>query len=135
LGTDGTASNNTLDILKEAYTCAITQKGVYRCPEFPRAQTVLAMATENGAMAQGREKCGKLQVGYRADLIQIDLEDVNTLPHYAAEYAVLYSANAANVKLTMADGVILYENGEWKTMDAEALKYEMKEICANYFRD
>ncbi len=135
LGSDGTASNNTLDILKEMYTCAITQKGYFRRPEFPRAQTVIDLATCNGAKAQGREDCGKIETGYRADLILLDLDTVHTIPYYAPEYALLYSANASNVVLTMVDGRILYENGEWKTLDAEKLKYEMKATCANYFRD
>ncbi len=135
LGSDGTASNNTLDILKEMYTCAITQKGYFRRPEFPRAQTVIDIATVNGAKAQGREDSGKIEVGYCADLILLNLDTVHTIPYYAPEYAVLYSANASNVTMTMVDGKILYENGEWKTLDAEKLKYEMKATCANYFRD
>jgi 5-methylthioadenosine/S-adenosylhomocysteine deaminase len=135
LGTDGTASNNTLDILSEMYTCAITQKGVFYDTEFPRAQTVIDMATRAGAKAQGRTDCGELKVGCRADLTVIDADSVNMIPSYRTDYAVLYAAKSKNVTMTVVDGNILYENGEWKTLDIEALKYEMKEVCANYFKD
>ncbi len=135
LGTDGTASNNTLDLFKEMYICAILQKGVYHDPTFPTAQTVLSLATENAAKAQGRANCGVLREGASADLILVNMEDPNTMPFYEGAAAVVYSATPSNVALTMVDGRILYENGEWKTLDVEALRYEMREVCANYFKD
>ncbi len=135
LGTDGTASNNTLDIFSEMYTCAILQKGVYHRPEFPKAADVIDMATRAGAVAQGRADGGRLEVGCRADLLQIDADSVNMIPSYRTDYAIVYAAKSKNVTMTVADGEILYENGDWKTLDIEALKYEMKEVCANYFKD
>ncbi len=135
LGTDGTASNNTLDLFSEMYTCAITQKGVFRKPEFPKADTVLEMATRSGALAQGRADCGRLAVGYRADLILLDANHINLLPRYRTDYALLYSASGRNVTMTVVDGEILYENGTFTTIDFEQLTYEMKEVCANYFKD
>ncbi len=135
LGTDGAASNNTLDLFKEMHLCALLQKGVYGDPTFPRAADVLTLATENGARAQGRPDCGVLRVGAKADLVLLDMEQPNTMPHYESAGAVLYSATPSNVAMTVADGTVLYENGEWKTLDIEAIRYEMKDVCANYFKN
>lgn len=133
LGTDGTASNNQLDIMREMYTAAILSKGITGDTTVPRAEQVIDMATVNGAKAQGRDDCGRLEEGCRADIILIDLDAVNNIPYYTLPYSAVYSANSSNVKLTMVDGKILYENGEFPTIDIENVKYEMKEVCAHYF--
>lgn len=133
LGTDGTASNNTLDILKEMYVAALIHKGVNLAPDSVTAADVLESATICGARAQGRADCGKLEPGYRADLILIDTDSVNNIPSYDPAYTAVYSANRSDVRLTMVDGRILYENGEYKTLDIEKVKADMRYICAHYF--
>lgn len=135
LGTDGTASNNTLDILKEMYICAILHKGVSRDPEITRVNDIIKMATANGAAAQGREKCGIIERGYRADIVLVDMNAINNIPVYDMSYGLLYSANSSNVCMTMIDGAILYENGEFTSIDIEKLKADMRETCENYFKD
>lgn len=133
LGTDGTASNNTLDILKEMYIAALIHKGVNLKPHCVSANDVLESATICGAIAQGRTDCGKLEEGCRADLILLDMDTVNNIPSYDPYYTAVYSANRSDVRLTMADGKILYENGEYKTLDIEKVKAEMRYTCAHYF--
>ena len=135
LGSDGTASNNTLDILKEMYFAAILHKGTRRRADIISAETVIKMATENGAKAQGRENCGRLAEGCAADIILLDLDAINNIPSYDPAYTAVYSANSSNVLLTMADGEILYERGEFKTLDIERVKHNMRETCENYFKD
>ena len=133
LGTDSAASNNTLDIMKEMFVASILHKGVSYRPDLFEAASFLRMATENGALSQGRTDCGRLEAGMRADLILIDLDAVNNIPMYDPVYTAVYSANASNVCMTMADGKILWENGAYICIDMEKLKYEMREICENYF--
>lgn len=133
LGTDGAASNNTLDILKEMHVASILHKGICRSPERFPAGSFLRMATENGALAQGRTDSGRIAPGKKADLILIDLDAVNNIPMYDPVYTAVYSANSSNVCLTMADGRILWENGAYTGIDMEKLKYEMREICEKYF--
>lgn len=135
LGTDGAASNNTLDLFKEMHLCALLQKGVFGDTTFPQAADVITLATKNGARAQRRADAGELRVGARADLVLLSMEEPNTMPHYEGAGAIVYSATPSNVVMTMSDGQILYENGEWKTLDIEALRYEMKDVCANYFKN
>ena len=134
LGTDGAASNNTLDIMKEMYIAAILHKGIERRPDFGAAYDFIKLATENGAWAQKRSDCGKLEEGYKADLILIDLDAINNIPYFDPCYAAIYSANSSNVYLTMVDGRILYENGEFTTIDIEQVKHNMRFICENYFK-
>lgn len=134
LGTDGAASNNTLSVLKEMQTAAVLHKGIELSPERHTANGFIKMATENGAAAQGRFDCGKLEEGCRADIILIALDDINNIPSYNPEYTAVYSAENSNIRLTMADGEILYENGEYKTIDIEKTIFNMRNACEHYFK-
>ena len=129
LGTDGAASNNSLDFFREMYVASLIAKGSALDPTVGKARDVLKLATENGAFAQRRLDCGKLEVGYRADLVLISLEDINTTPTYDPIYTVLYAAKAQNVKMTVVDGRILYENGVYTTLDIEKIKDNFKRVC------
>ncbi len=133
LGTDGAASNNNLDVFKELKLAAILHKGVTQRAEATNAHTLCRMATLEGARAQGRSDCGRIEVGQKADLILIDLDSLHNIPSYGAETTVAYSADSSDVKMTMVDGKILYENGEYTTIDIEKLKYEAKDVIKHYF--
>lgn len=135
LGTDGAASNNTLDIMKEMYLAAILHKGIERNPANVKADLLLKAACETGALSQGRADCGRLESGCRADVILIDLDTPNNIPYYDLSYAAVYSADSSNVLLTMSDGKILYENGCFTTIDIEKLKYDMRFACARFFEE
>lgn len=133
LGTDGAASNNNLDILKEMQYAILLGKGISRAPESVLASEMLPLVTVNGALAQGRENCGKIKTGYRADAVLVDLDTVNTIPSYGYETTLLYSARGSDVRMTMVDGRVLYENGDYKTIDIEKLKYQAKDVIKHYF--
>ncbi len=133
LGTDGAASNNNLDIFKELKLAAILHKGMTHRADATDAHMVCRLATVGGALAQGREDCGRIAVGHKADMILIDLDSLHNIPSYGYETTVAYSANASDVKMTMVDGKILYENGEYTTIDVEKLKYEAKDVIKHYF--
>ena len=133
LGTDSSASNNTLDILKEIHLAAILQKGIDRDPSSVKADEIVKLATLNGAVSQNRTDSGELAVGKKADIIMIDLDAVNNIPRFSPIYTLVYSANSSNVCFNMVDGKILYEKGEYKTLDIEELKYEMKELNKSFF--
>ena len=128
LGTDSSASNNTLDILKEINFAALLQKGTDRDPSSVKAEEIIKLATENGAICQNRADCGKLEVGKKADIIMLDVDNINNIPSYSPVYTVIYSANSSDVCFTMVDGKILYENKEFTTLDIDKLKHDMREI-------
>ena len=133
LGTDGVASNNRLDILREMQTAAILHKGVVLDPTATTASQMPKLATRNGALAQGRTDCGEIRIGARADLILIDRHSIHNMPCFD-DYAMLcYSAERSDVLLTMVDGRILYQNGTYTLIDEERLRYDAQKVFAHYF--
>lgn len=133
LGTDGVASNNRLDILREMQTAAILHKGVLLDPTATTASQMPRLATRNGALAQGRTDCGEIRIGARADLILIDRNSIHNMPCFD-DYAMLcYSAERSDVLMTMVDGRILYQNGTYTLIDEERLRYDAQKVFAHYF--
>ena len=133
LGTDGVASNNRLDILRELQTAALIHKGVHRNPVEVRAGELVPLATVNGMRAQGRRDCGRVEKGYCADLILIDRSSLHNLPDFD-DYAMLaFSADTSDVLMTMVDGRILWRNGAYTSLDEERLRYDCRETFAHYF--
>lgn len=125
LGTDGAASNNNLNMLEEMHLAAILHNGYHRDPTILKAEEILAMATSHGALLQGRPDTGSLAVGKKADLIALDLTAPHMQPLLDATALSVYSAQGSDVVLTMVDGKILYENGEYYTLDKERILYEV----------
>ena len=133
LGTDGAASNNNLDLLKEMQFAALIHKGFHENPTEITARECFKIATENGARAQGRANCGRIAEGYRADLALIDTDALNNIPLYDTYSALAYSVRSTDVRMTAVDGKILYLDGEFKTLDIEKIKYDAKRTLKNFF--
>jgi 5-methylthioadenosine/S-adenosylhomocysteine deaminase len=126
LGTDGAASNNNLNMMEEMHLASILHNGYHLNAEVVPARQVLKMATRNGALAQGRGNTGVLAVGKRADLMAIDLDAPHLTPNLDSAGLAVYAAQSSDVCLTMVDGKILYENGEYLTLDKEKICAEAK---------
>ncbi|MCL2031512.1 MAG: amidohydrolase [Oscillospiraceae bacterium] len=123
LGTDGAASNNSLDMFEEMKAAAILNKLARRDPEAVKAADALRMATANGYLAQGRAgEGGRIQVGCEADLAVLDFDKPHLTPCHNVISHLVYAARASDVCLTMVRGKILYENGEFPALDAEKIK-------------
>jgi len=122
LGTDSVASNNNTDMFEEIKLVATLYKGISLNPTAMDALTALRLATVNGARAQGRDDCGILKEGYDADIIMLDFDRPHLVPCHNAISNTVYSAHGSDVVLTMVRGEILYENGEFKTIDIERAK-------------
>lgn len=110
IGTDGAASNNALDMFREMYLASVMQKVAKQDASAMDANDVLKMATTGGARAMGLMDCDTLSVGKCADLIMIDMHRPNMQPENDITKNLVYSGSKDNVKLTMIDGKILYEN-------------------------
>ena len=110
IGKDGAASNNALDMFREMYLASVMQKVVKQDASAMDANDVLKMATVGGARAMGLLDCDTLSVGKCADLIMIDMHRPNMQPENHIAKNLVYSGSKDNVKLTMIDGKILYEN-------------------------
>lgn len=113
LGTDGPASNNALDMFREMYLAATLQKVTKMDAAAMDAAAVLRMATTGGAKAMGLTDCDVLAVGKKADIIMINMHRPNMQPENNIVKNLVYSGSKENIKLTMIDGKILYENGEF----------------------
>lgn len=133
LGTDGAASNNTLDLLGELRLASILHKGVTRKADITSAREMSRLISQGGARAQRRDDCGKTEVGQRADGVLIDMDAPNNIPCYDTYASLCYSVNSSNVVMTMVDGRILFENGEYTSIDKEKLIFEAKDVIKHYF--
>ncbi len=135
LGTDSASSNNGLDMLREMYLAAILPKGINNAPDIVSPKDVLKMATVNGAVAQGRYDCGIIKENYKADLAVISLDSPSLYPDFDVINNIVYSAEKSDVILTMVDGEVLYENGEFKTVDVEKIGSECNKIVNEVVRE
>lgn len=134
LGTDSVASNNSLNFFEEMKVFALASKMYYNDPTAVTPKQTLLAATRNGALAQGRDDCGLVKEGFRADLIVVDIRQPNMCPIHNMLNNLVYSASGTDICLTMADGRVLYENGAYPTLDIEKTMFEadaaMKKILA-----
>ncbi len=128
IGTDGPASNNCLDMFREMFLTTALQKIKEQDASAVDANEVLYMATVGGAKAMGLTECDTLSEGKLADLIVIDLKQPNMQPINHITKNIVYSGSKQNVKLTMVNGKILYENNEFIDIDAEAVYAKANEI-------
>ena len=126
LGTDGAASNNNLNMLEEMHLAALLHKGIRRDPTALPMSEVLKMATVNGARLQGRANTGILAVGNKADIVAVDMDRPHLTPCLDPLSNLLFSAQGSDVCMTMADGQILYENGEYLTLDKDRILFEAR---------
>ncbi len=122
LGTDGAASNNTLDMFETMKITALLQKLVYRDPTALPAHQVLRMATINGAKALGLDKSiGSLEVGKKADVILVNLLKPHLKPLHNVFAGLVYAARGSDVDTVIVDGKVLMENRLVKTLDEESV--------------
>lgn len=113
IGTDGAASNNCLDMFREMFLATGLQKLLTKDASACSADSVLKMAFSGSALAMGLNDCDSLKKGKKADLVMIDLQQPNMQPINNIVKNLVYSGSKSNVKLTMINGKILYENGEY----------------------
>jgi len=129
LGTDGAASNNTLDLFSEMRTCALLHKVNQLDPTVMNAREVVKMATIEGAKVLGYEdKIGSLEIGKRADIITINLNKPHLVPMYDPYSHLVYCANGEDVNDVVINGKVIMRDREAKTIDEEKVLKEASEF-------
>ena len=130
IGTDGAGSNNNLDMFEEMHLAALTASAKNLDAAAIAPKEILRMATRNGALIQGREDCGLIKQGFRADLAVVDLRKPHLAPQNDVVSSLVYSAGAQDVVLTMVDGEVVYENGSFAHIDAgEVMSQAERAVC------
>jgi 5-methylthioadenosine/S-adenosylhomocysteine deaminase len=124
LGTDGTASSNDLNMLKEARLAALIQKLHHADPEAMPGDLPLRMATQNGARALGWPDSGAIVPGMLADLILLDCDRPHWRPRYDLVANLLHSAQAGDVSHVMVAGRWLMQDRRLVTLDEERILWE-----------
>jgi len=133
IGTDGMASNNSHDMFEEIKMASLLQKYAASDPTAAPAHEVLAMATTGGAKGQGRDKeSGMLKLGYDADMLMIDFDNPRQSACYDPALNLAYSTTGRDVDMTICRGKVLYEKGEYKTIDIEKLLYETRQAMKEF---
>ncbi|MBQ3537810.1 MAG: amidohydrolase [Clostridia bacterium] len=133
IGTDGTASNNNLDMLEEMHMASVIHNGFMRDATVMNAEKIIKMATVNGAILQGRENCGNLLPGFKADFVAISLDSPNMFPCLDESALVVYSAGRSDVVMTVVDGKTVYEKGEFLTIDKERVYYNVRKTVERLY--
>lgn len=131
LGTDGAASNNDLDLWEEMRLASLLQKVDRMNPEVMSAATVLTMATRGGATAIGLgDTIGSLEVGKRADVIQVTFDDVHHVPTYDVISHLVWVTDEQDVTSVVVDGKVLMNEGEMITIDTDRVTVEASALAA-----
>lgn len=129
LGTDGAASNNSLNLFHEMSLLALIHKGVKRTPQCISAKENICIATINGAKALGLEKeIGSLEAGKKADIAILNLNTPSLTPRNNLIAGLSYSANGSEVETVIIDGKITMEDRKVLTMDEELVYKKVNEI-------
>ena len=104
---------------------ALLPKGNKLDPAIVTPAQVLAAATYNGAVAQGRNDCGLVKEGFKADLCVLDITGPSWCPQIDPLVNVVYAGHGSDVVLTLCDGKVVYRDGAWPTIDIEKAKAEV----------
>ena len=129
LGTDGAASNNSLNMFRELGLLTLIHKGVNKTPQCISAREGFRIATINGAKALGlEEETGSIEAGKKADLAILDLNTPSLTPRNNLIAGLSYSANGSEVETVIIDGKIVMEDRKVLTMDEELVYKKINEI-------
>ena len=123
LGTDGAASNNDLNLWEEIDTTAKLHKLISRDPKVVSAQEAFEMATIRGARALHLDKeIGSIEKGKRADLVVVDLDDLNQTPFYNIYSDLVYATKSDDVRTVIIEGRVVMRDRRLLTLNEQTIK-------------
>ncbi len=130
LGTDGAASNNSLDMFNEMKFAALLSKIHTLDPTTLPAQVALEMATINGAIALGlQEKIGSLEVGKKADIVVVDMKKPHLAPLHNVISHLVYSAIGSDVDTVIVDGKVIMQGRRVLTLEEDKVLEEAQKVA------
>ena len=129
LGTDGAASNNSLNMFHEMNLLTLIHKGANKTPQCVSALEGFRISTINGAKALGLgDDIGSIEVGKKADLAILNLNTPSFMPRNNLLAGIAYSANGSEVETVIINGQVTMEDREILTMDEELVYHKVNEI-------
>ena len=135
IGTDGAASNNTLNMFREMSLLSLLQKGLHSDPTAMSADKVIKAATENAAAALGMSgKLGVIREGALADLIFIDLNEPSLFPDNNIPTSLCYSANGTEVSSVMINGRFVMKDRQMLTIDVKNVYEHVRRAAQNHLK-
>lgn len=129
IGTDGAASNNSLNLFSEMNAAALVYKGSGKDAQAVNALQVFQFATKNAAKALNLENTGAIEINKKADLAILNLNVPGFKPRRNLLSALSYSVNGSEVETVIINGKIVMENRELKTIDEERVTYNLQKTC------
>ena len=129
LGTDGMSSHNSADFFSDIKLAAALHNGVGEDPAALTAWDALEMATVSGVRALGRTDTGTVAPGKLADLILVDFTAPNLTPCHSEAENLAFAARGADVAMNMCRGRVIYEKGEFFTLDLEKIRAEVEQYA------
>jgi len=133
LGTDGAASNNTLNLFREMGVLTLIHKGLLEDAEAVSAQDALHFATANGAKALGLDT-GLIAPGRKADLAILDLDVPQFQPLNNPVSGLCYAAGGSEVETVIVDGAVVMEKRQMLTVDEERIYFEVNRVREKFGR-
>ncbi len=124
IGTDGSASNNNLDIIEEVRTVSLVQKVKFNEKALNAKDAFRMLVNFNGLFDAGRLEVGKL-----ADIVIVKLDGFEAIPIYNPYSFVIYALNSRDVRDVIINGKVILKNGEFVNMDEEKVKFEVRELA------
>ena len=126
LGTGGAIECGNLDMFEVMRGAAMTERAASGDAAAMPSPAVLMMATTCGARAQGRaNECGMIKEGFDADLCLIDFSAPHLIPCHNVLNGLVYGAKGGDIAMTMVRGKILYQNGQFPTIDLKEVIEEL----------
>ena len=132
VGSDGMASNNNHNLFGDLYVMSLIYKGYNLDPTAVEPAQTLRAASRTGALSQGREDCGLVKEGFRADLCVMDVTGPQWCPMTDPIYNVAYAGDGSDVVLTLCDGKVVYDGAaapesRFPGIDLERTKREVSD--------
>jgi 5-methylthioadenosine/S-adenosylhomocysteine deaminase len=133
LGTDGPASNNTLDLLRDLQVAALLHKGVTGDPTVLPARTLVELATAGGARVLGLgDRIGTLAPGFEADLVCLDITGAHATPLVDPFSHLVFSARSGDVRHVLVRGRRVVADRRVQTLDEDEVKARARETAARF---
>ncbi len=129
LGGDGPASNDSMDMVAEMKSCVLLHRVAALNPAILSSRDAFRMATEAGGKVLG-EKVGRIRPGFKADIALINLKNNPSLsPVYDPIDALVFYGSGRDVKATIVNGKLVYEDGRFMTLDLQDVMSHISETA------